>query len=268
MKFVNLKKQKSNFVIGEEPIKSHYGQVIGGDVILKDNNEIVCIYTKIPSNYLRALRVVVNTTKYSETYRTSALPTKSSVFGSQPRNALRNDYCRLTAWTTNEVANFKKLLNFSKYVCEIYKKYLPKDYNNELAWVNNNVDSDYLFNESPYTSINVNVNHAIKYHKDTGNVKGSYSNIIIVKNNINGGELVLPEYGVALEQADGYMAIIKGQSVVHGVMPIKQKSGENYYRASIVYYTPNLMGKCLPFNGEVKRYQEVRVKRARSRAYG
>ena len=187
MKIVNLKKQKSNFAIGAEPIKSHYWQVIDEDVILKDNNEIVCIYTKIPSNYLRTLRVVVNTTKYSETYRTSALPTKSSVFGSQPRNALRNDYCRLTAWTTNEVGNFKKLLNFSKYVCEIYKKYLPKDYNNELEWVNNNVDSDYLFNESPYTSINVNVNHAIKYHKDTGNVNGSYSNIIIVKNNINGG---------------------------------------------------------------------------------
>ena len=85
MKVVNLKKQKSNFAIGGEPIKSHYGQVIGEDVILKDNNEIVCIYKKIPSNYLKALRVVVNTTKYSETYRTSALPTKSSVFGALSR---------------------------------------------------------------------------------------------------------------------------------------------------------------------------------------
>ena len=267
MKTVKLKKKKAKYEMGGSPKKSHYSIVIDEDCILLDGDKVIGVYIKIPQTELLSLRKVALNTKYSETYRTSSLPTKSSVFGSQPRNALRNDYCRLTINTIDEVDNFKRLLKFQDYLCSIYKKYLPNDYNNELKWVNDNVEEDYRFSGTPYTSINVNVNHAIKYHIDKGNVKNSYSNIIIVKNNISGGELVLPDYGVALSQCDGFMAIIKGQEVPHGVMPIKQTSGKDYYRASIVYYTPSLIRKCLPYKEEVKRLQQIKVTRARNRAY-
>ena len=267
MKTVKLKKKKAKYEMGGSPKKSHYSIVIDEDCILIDGDKLISVYIKIPQTELLSLRKVALNTKYSETYRTSSLPTKSSVFGSQPRNALRNDYCRLTINTIGEVDNFKRLLKFQDYLCRAYKKHIPKAYKHELGWANNNIDKDYLFGVSPYTSINVNVNHAIKYHIDKGNVKNSYSNIIIVKNNISGGELVFPDYGVALSQNDGFMAIIRGQEVTHGVMPIKQTSGKDYYRASIVYYTSALMRKCLPYTEELKRLQQIKVTRARNRAY-
>ena len=49
------------------------------------------------------------------------------------------------------------------------------------------------------------------------------------------------------------------------MMPIKATK-ENYYRASIVYYTLENMKHCYPFKMEVERLKKVSTERARKRA--
>jgi hypothetical protein len=268
MKTFELTKIKScDNLIKQTPTKNDYNLVINEDTLFTKNGINVGLYIKIDNNQLQGIRAASLNTKYVKTYRTrKALPTQSSVFGSLPRIPLRNDYCRFSAQTKNEKTNANILFSFLPFLTEIYKTYLPAQYEHDLKVIAENVNTDYVIKkQAPFTTANINVNHAIKYHRGTGNFKKNLSNVLILKDGIVGGELVFPEYGFALSQEDGFLAIFDGQSEIHGVMPII-KTKENPYRASIVYYTLENMKHCYPFKMEVERLQNLASVRANNRA--
>jgi hypothetical protein len=254
-------------LIKQTPSKNDYTTLINEDTLFTKNGEVVGLYIKIDENLSKGIRLASINTKYVKTYRTAkALPTQSSVFGSLPRIALRNDYCRFSAQSKKEKQNTNILFNFLPHLTEIYKTYLPKQYEHDLSTIKENVNTDYVIADTaPFTTANINVNHAIKYHKDTGNFRGNLSNVIILRDGIIGGELVFPEYGFALAQEDSYLSIFDGQGEIHGVMPIS-KTKENPYRASIVYYTLENMKHCYPFKMEVARLQNLASTRSNRRA--
>ena len=254
-------------LIKQTPAKNDYNLVIKENTLFTRNGVNVGLYIKIDTKELQAIRKASLNTKYVKTYRTTkALPTQSSVFGSLPRIALRNDYCRFSAQTKNEKENANMLFSFLPFLIKIYKTYLPTQHQHDLKVIEENVNKDYLIKDkSPFTTANINVNHAIKYHKDTGNFRGNLSNVLILRDGIIGGELVFPEYGFALAQEDGYLAIFDGQAEIHGVRPII-KTKEKPYRASIVYYTLENMKHCYPFKMEVARLQNLASVRSNNRA--
>lgn len=267
MKIFNLEKLKNcENLIKQIPQKTDYNILINENTIFYKNGNPVGLYIKIENNFINEVRKAVVLTKYAKSSRTRGIPTQSSVFGSLPRIARRNDFCRFSAQTKSEKLNAQRLFSFMPILTEIYKKYLPEQYERDLNVINENVSSDYMLKENqPFTTANINVNHAIKYHKDTGNFRGNLSNVLILKSGIIGGELVFPEYGFALAQDDKYLAIFDGQNEIHGVMPI-MKVSEKPYRASIVYYTLENMKHCYPFKMEVERLQKLSTERAIKRA--
>ena len=248
------------------PKKEHYSQVIDEDCIFTKNGLAVGVYIKIERSKLKYIRKACLTTKLSKSSRTRGLPTQSSLFGSLPRIARRNDFCRYSAHTKKEINNTNILFTFMDDLIEVYKKHLPDQYQRDLKIVKESVNDDYAIHKnSPFLTCNINVNHAIKYHKDTGNFKQNLSNVLILRDGIIGGELVFPEYDFALSQSDGYLAIFDGQSEIHGVMPI-YKTTDEPYRASIVYYALEQMKHCYPYKEEVERLQKKASERAVKRA--
>lgn len=269
MKTFELKKIRNcDNLIKQTPLKEHYDLVINEDTIFTKDGKNVGLYIKIDKQDAQVIRMASLETKFVKTYRTNALPTQSSVFGSLPRAVLRNDYCRFSEKTKSEKLNTNRLFNFLPKLIEIYKTYLPEQYEHDMSVINSNVIDDYIIQDkAPFTTANINVNHAIKYHRDTGNFRGNLSNVLILRDGIIGGELVFPEYGFALAQEDSFLAIFDGQGEIHGVMPI-MKTKENPYRASIVYYTLENMKHCYPFKMEVERLQNLASVRANRRASG
>jgi hypothetical protein len=268
MKIFNLNKVKNcDRLIKQSPKKGDYNILINENTIFYKDDKPVGLYFKIEDTFIDQIRKAIVETKYVKTYRArKALPTQSSVFGSLPRIPLRNDYCRFSAQTKSEKLNAQRLFSFMPILTDIYKQYLPEQYERDLNVINENVSSDYMLKENqPFTTANINVNHAIKYHKDTGNFRGNLSNVLILKSGIIGGELVFPEYGFALAQDDKYLAIFDGQNEIHGVMPI-MKVSEKPYRASIVYYTLENMKHCYPYKMELERLQKLSTERAIKRA--
>jgi len=267
MKAFELTKIRScDDLIKQTPKKEHYSLIINEDTLFTKNGKAVGLYIKIGFDQSQSIRAASLNTKYLKSSRTRGVQTQSSVFGSLPRIARRNDYCRFSAQTKNEKTNANILFSFLPHLTEIYKKYLPEQYEHDINVISENVKQDYIIQQkAPFTTANINVNHAIKYHRDTGNFRGNLSNVLILRDGIVGGELVFPEYGFALAQGDSYLAIFDGQSEIHGVMPII-KTKENPYRASIVYYTLENMKHCYPFKMEVERLQNVAAVRANRRA--
>lgn len=267
MKKFELTKIKScDNLIKQAPSKSDYNLLINEDIIFTKNGVNVGLYIKISKEQTKAIRSASLSTKYLKGSRTRGVQTQSSIFGSLPRIARRNDYCRFSAQTKSEKTNANILFSFLPHLTEIYKRYLPDQYQRDISIISENVKQDYIIEQkAPFTTANINVNHAIKYHRDTGNFRGNLSNVLILRDGIVGGELVFPEYGFALSQEDGFLAIFDGQSEIHGVMPII-KTKEDPYRASIVYYTLENMKHCYPFKMEVARLQNVAAVRANNRS--
>lgn len=248
------------------PKKEHYSNLINEDCVFTKNGKAVGVYIKIENKKLFPIRKAAMSTKLSKSSRTRGLPTQSSIFGSLPRIARRNDFCRFSSHTKKEKENTSIIFTFMSDLIDIYKKYLPEQYERDIKVIKESVVSDYAINKnSPFLTCNINVNHAIKYHKDSGNFKKNLSNVLILRDGIIGGELVFPEYGFALSQEDGYLAIFDGQTEIHGVMPIYQTQ-EKPYRASIVYYSLEQMKHCYPYKMEVERLQKVSTQRAIKRA--
>ena len=256
-----IKYQDSGDLLKTTPEKSHYDTVITDNTALYLDGKCIGIYVDVDKTLLSYVREAVKDTKYVETYRANTLPTKSSVFGALPRVALRNDFCRFSNKTSEEKLNTNKLFTFQSTLCDIYKKYLPEMYDYDLRNARATVHDDYRLVDTPYTTANINVNHAIKYHKDSGNIKDSFSNVLILKEHCTGGELVLPDYRIALEQSDGALCIFSGQKEIHGVMPIKPHK-KDFYRASIVYYTMAQLEHCYPYKQEVSRLNIKKRERA------
>lgn len=268
MRVVELKKVCSAaHLVKQQPKAGDYDVVIDEPCVFYKDGKRVGAYLDVPEDACASVRAAARATKFVKTYRAKrALPTQSSVFGALPRVAIRNDYCRISEKVKQEPGNASALFAFASLLARIYRDTLPDWYTADMDRVAA-VLPEYLLPGVPFATVNINVNHAIRYHYDTGNFKGSLSNVLILRGGVQGGELVFPEYRIALAQRDRFVGIFDGQGEVHGVMPIRAV-GPNPYRASIVYYTLENLKHCYPYEQELARIKRVASERAIKRAKG
>lgn len=231
------------------------GELIDEPTMIYDGDIPKLGYFFVPASLLRDIRGVVKLTKPQKSSRTNGLPTQSTVYGVMPRNKLRTDYCRFTVASKSEAKFFTVMNHYCEVLCEYYERYFPESYRMALGEVNETIVSDWRHNKTPFQTININVNHAIKYHRDTGNFRSAHSTVLIVKDDVAGGELTVPEYDLSLSQRDGAFTIFDGQSLLHGVLPIRRITPRGY-RASIVFYSMNALKNCYPYQDEINRLAE------------
>ena len=259
MEIIHAEKLKGNFEhhLKKIPKKTECNRIIKNDTIVYENGKIIIIYKILTAAQISKLKRLVKGAKYSRSARSNGLPSQSAIFGSLPRVPYRNDYCRITADTKTQKNIARDVMEFSKVIDEVYKDLLPEQHQINLEIVRTNVSQDYIIKDTPFTTINFNVNHAIKYHRDTGNFKGVYSNVLILKEDIIGGHLICPEYNIGFEQGDGALILFDGQAIIHGVTPIKQVHPDGF-RASCVFYSLATMKNCYPYEEELQRIKQVR----------
>jgi hypothetical protein len=249
------------------PQRSHYTTLIREDTRLMAGGKVIAIYVKLPKSACVEMRRIAQNTKFTSTARLHGIPTQSTVYGSLPRTPMRVDFCRFSASSKNERKYFETSFKFAEYIDDLYKEHLPEAREFNQQAIASTVHSDWRVNDTPFTTCNFNVNHAIKYHRDSGNFKDVFSNVLILKGGITGGELVFPEFGIAFEQSDCALGIFDGQHWMHGVMPIERQRADSY-RASIVFYALAGMKNCYPYKKEIERFKATRTVREEQRAKG
>lgn len=211
------------------------------------------------------LRRTLKRVHYPETVRTGGLKTRSRVFGYQPRITLRRDYCTATSLRAEHPDQDKVVCDYGRLITMEYIKQFPERFQRHKTWVEENVLPEWHMEQSIFTSGIINKNNPLKYHYDAGNIKGVNSCMLALKHNVSGGYLAVPEYDLGFEIADGSLIIFDGQSLLHGVTPIKTY-GADAYRYTVVYYTLQGMWKCEPLSAELARIRAVKTKRERKRA--
>ena len=223
-------------------------------VVDKETGKVVCLYIK-PSEDADALSEIFDcctTVKYQETFRTSGLKTTSRIFGYNPRNAIRKDFCSITSFATEQPNQHAKIMSGGAIAAKHYALHNSELYSEHLKTTKERIVEDYRHADVPFTSGIINDNNPLCYHFDSGNFKDVWSAMIVLKKEIGGGYLSMPEYGVMCEVKDKSIFYFDGQSILHGVTPITKMRPDSR-RFSIVYYSLRAMWNCTPLREEIAR---------------
>ena len=251
---------------GKVPTAKDYDRVINFECEIYENDRLVCIYKKVSPEVKAILDYASANSTSKKSSRTLGVVTNSTVFGALPRVALREDYCRFSGDTKQNPKMFSYLSKAAQELWGTYKTKLPK-MSQYFETEAGNIKEDWMKTGTPFSTININKNFAIKYHVDAGNMAQVFSNVLISKKMAEGGYFVMPAYRVALAQDDGWLAIVDGVNILHGVTPIKYHSPKSY-RNSFVFYTLKNLKHCECKTEELARMKTKATERAIKRMQG
>lgn len=225
-----------------------------------DAGHPVIVYLKLPADdQAAAIRRALPSIKFKKEVRTRGLDTRSRVFGYSPRIARRQDFCKATMLRNEQPGIHQVIAEYAGKVAGYYQQFHPELYA-EHQGMCEKVLPDWKIKDSPFTSGIINQNNILPYHHDVGNFRNVWSNMLVFKQDVQGGYLSIPEYDIGLEVADNSLTMFDGQNLLHGVTPMEKQSARAF-RYSIVYYSLQAMWRCLPPKEEVRRIQKLRTER-------
>jgi len=247
-------------------VAEDFSRLVKEDCLVSLGTESVIKYKDV-SNWVELTKLVevLKELRYDTHERTGGLKTTSRVFGYQPRITLRKDYCSATSLQSQEQNVARVLEDVAKLVAKEYAESFGSVYNEHFQLANEKVLPEWRIKDTPFTSGIINKNNPLKYHFDSGNFKNVCSCMLAFKYEVGGGYLSCPEFDLGFEIKDCSLLIFDGQSILHGVTPIKKLS-ENAYRFTVVFYSLKQMWKCEPLELEVARIRNLKTKREQKRA--
>lgn len=270
MKEVLLKKKAVDFkdFVKRSASEDDFEELLDGDIIGidADTKEVIFVHAKLDFDD-NAIMWALDRIRYEENIRTSGLKTRSRIFGFNPRNVIRKDYCSVVSLAVEQPKEHAVVCRYGVQIGQLYSKFTPETYKQHEEVMKSKVLDEYRLRNTPFTSGIINKNNPLKYHFDSGNFKNVYSCMAVFKRDIQGGYLSLPEYGVGLALPHNSVFMFDGQSVLHGVTPIT-KTNPTAMRYSIVYYSLQQIWNCLPLSEELARIRQRKTDRERRRAKG
>lgn len=235
--------------------------IITEPCVVMDGDKRVCIYDELRED-TSALASALRRVKYQTTTRTNGLKTTSRIFGYSPRNILRKDFCGATSLATEAPGIHELIGQFAKIITNHYREKSPEVFDRHFELVEK-TKKEWVIPGSVFTSGIINKNNPLKYHFDTGNFKDVYSCMLVLRRNVEGGLLCLPEYDTSFLLKNNALFMFDGQNILHGVTPMTTVG--DGYRYSLVFYALRQMWKCLTVDEEIARIRTLKMQRERKR---
>lgn len=245
-------------------LEDDYAELVTEDTLVLVEGVPRILYLKLDWDFSEMVKIL-SRIEYQQSERTGGLKTTSRVFGYQPRVALRRDFCTATSLSAEDPAANELVCSFGDRIEQIYREHFPATYQVHAGLAREKILPEWKIGDSPFTSGIINKNNPLKYHFDAGNFEQVCSLMLGFKRDVVGGHLSCPELGIGFEIANNSLLIFDGQSILHGVTPIKRLT-PSAYRYTVVYYTLKGMWNCAPLTEEIARIRKVKTEREKKRA--
>jgi hypothetical protein len=182
--------------------------------------------------------------------RLSGIASANKVFGTLEPSRLRQRFGCKSAALDRDHPHLKALLaEMGEHSFTSLKEVEPHRANNHEHLVRSKVHPDWLLGDTPFTSGVINYSAALPYHRDSGNIVGSWSAMVGFRKNMEGGHLHFPEYDVVFAIPHNSLMWFNGQATWHGVTPLLPKKKDSY-RFTIVYYSKRKVCDCVSVEEE------------------
>ena len=272
---------------GTHPLKSHYRCVVDGDcdVYNKRGEPILFLrrgrfseeeiqdvmpsykkFMKFPSDSrasyagLKPGKLIKKDGTLSNTHRAvndkgQKLAVYSAIGGYYEPVGGRFPMCRVTTFTRDFPEDWAKISKNMKKCASIYKSTLPDRYQLQMTFVHKTHPA-WVIKDTPYSTITVNNTVAAAYHEDKGDLKEGFGCMLCLRyGDFSGFELVVPEYGLAVDMQHGDFLMFN-PLIWHGNIPPYRYEGEknkDWGRISVVMYLRDRIVGCLSPEDELKK---------------
>lgn len=253
-----------NQIRAQAEAPTEHSRVIDGSACILDaeTEEVVAVHwlgaANISDKIGRALQGIVwddpPLKKANNAGRLSGLHVAHRVFGYTPPQAMRKRYgCSRSRFDVDYPEAMKLVNDFTLLAEWVFRTFAPDVHKHTGEHVRGLIGDDWRIARTLWTSGIINNTAALPMHKDSGNVKESWSAMLGCRNQMDGGLLYLADYDTYLTIPHGSISIFDGQSVAHGVTPMTPR-GPDAWRFTLVCYCKNTMKACSPCRAdEAKR---------------
>jgi len=239
-------------------------------IVDEDTGEVVAVHilgaTQLASEIGQHLRHIKwqghAHTQGTGPVRLSGLSVTHSVFGyAQPVPLRRRWSCTRCRIHTDFPEVAEVIDRFVSTSERKFRELAPDAYRQSAEAVLDVVPEAWRIEGTPWTSGVINNTAALPYHKDSGNIRGSWSAMIACRHGIDGGMLHLADYDAYLAVPHGSISIFDGQSVLHGVTPF-QVTSHDAWRYTLVAYAKSGMKNCAPNPADEPARAQLRATQA------
>jgi hypothetical protein len=228
-----------------------------------EDDEPVLLYTPVPGG-ADDLRMVCGVEHGDVLRGYSGWKSDGRTFGYKPRSALRRaENCSPTTLTHDRPDADMALRSVAARLTDLFVEEIPAVAEADRQTLRE-VLAEWRLGDSIWTSGVINWSATLPYHRDTMNYD-SWSAMPVLRYQMAGGHLHLPEYDLVIACRDGWQVSFWGRGLVHGVTPMRPKV-EGGYRVSIVYYSLKGMRSCREWAEEVALGRSRRTTRERAAA--
>jgi len=251
------------------PAPNHDSVILDRDVAIVDEltGEVAVVYAVCAESIATDLAASLRNVKFDDdvfgnansTTRLSGVAVTHRTFGYQPPSPLRRRMgCCRSQFNVEYPRAMDVLAEFCRVAEHVFRIQAKDVHDRTGRAVREKIAGPWLIAGTPWTSGIINQTAALPYHKDNGNIIGSWSAMLGCRDGVAGGLLHLADYDVYLPVAHGSITIFDGQSVVHGVTPMRMTKS-NGWRYTCVTYAKTMMSHCAADPADELRRAQIRA---------
>jgi len=185
--------------------------------------------------------------------------------------------CRETAFTRDNLQKWNLSLSFLKVCDNLFKKLIPDKY--KIQKERADKTPDFIIPDTAYSTVTINYSWRTGLHKDSGDLKDGFGNLIVIEdpnneNEYNGCYLGFPQYGVCVDLRTGdYLAmdvhewhcntefIPKNNKISNKFKKKDIENGWHFNRLSLVMYLREKMIRCKDkiFSKKIKNDKYINI---------
>jgi hypothetical protein len=150
----------------------------------------------------------------------------SNVLGAIDRTG-RVPYGRLTKSTETRYEEFEANRPFYQEINDLLKQTHPDKFEVLSERFTQVKDPKYNLFGTAFTTITINNNFQVAYHRDGNNAEGAVAALAVMETgDWSGGEFVFPELRIGFDIREGDVFVGDNQGLIHGMLPINLKSND------------------------------------------
>jgi len=266
---------------GHRLVKSHAppptasSRVIDGNVAIIDEltEQVVAVQMVCASDLATDLAASLGQVKWDDqvfanattTSRLNGMAVTHRTFGYQPPVPMRRRYgCSRSQFNSEYPKAMEQIAQFCKVAEHVFRTHAHEVHDLTCGKVRDNIPPAWLIAGTPWSSGIINRTVSLPYHRDQANVTTSWSAMLVCRRQVEGGFLHLADYDTYFAVPHGSITIFDGQSVVHGVTPMKMLTPAGF-RYSLVTYAKVGMRKCCPDPSQEARRAAIEATEAEDR---
>jgi hypothetical protein len=108
--------------------------------------------------------------------------------------------CRLTQFTKQHFATYSRGLPFVHRINRCFAEVMPEEYRLQRAEAQK---TGFHIEDTAFSTVTVNYNFRTTLHKDSGDFRRGFGNLVVCQRGVSGGELLFPRYKLAIGMRTG-----------------------------------------------------------------